>query len=55
MKDPVDVFVPAHALAGAEGLGNPWNGSQRAESQFEGPWQICRALFICQRESLLFG
>ena len=54
VKDAVHVLIPTHAGAGAEGFGDPWNRRQRAQSQFECSRQICRAVFRCQSERLLF-
>ena len=49
MKHSFIVLVPAHACAGAEGLGNPGNGRQRTESQLEGPGKIGRTVFVGQQ------
>jgi hypothetical protein len=47
--------VPAHAGAGAEGLGDPWHGPQRSERQHESAGGVEGAVRVGQGESLLLG
>ncbi len=49
------MLVPAHASAGAEGFGDPRFGPQRAQGQHEGARCVNAAVWVGQRERLLFG
>ena len=49
------MLVPAHACAGAKGLGNPRNSGKRAESQLEGPGNVGGTIYVRQHKSLLFA
>lgn len=46
------MFMPTHAGAGAEGVGDARNRRERAQGKLERPGQISRAVFIGQREGL---
>ena len=51
----VVVLVPAHPGTGAEGLGDPRLGAQRAEGEHEGARQVERARRVGEGERLLGG
>ena len=52
MENAVHMLVPTHSGAGAEGFRNPRNRRERTQSQFKCSGQICRTVFVRQRESL---
>jgi len=54
MKDAVNMFMPAHASAGAEGFRDARDRRKRTQSQFEGSGQISGTVFVCQGEGLFF-
>src|SRR5256884_9508962 len=49
------MFMPTHAGAGAEGLGDAGNRGERAQGQLECPGQISRAVFIGRGEGLFLA
>src|SRR5579862_7786874 len=55
MEDAVNMFMPTHAGAIAEGFYDPWNCGKRAQSHFKRSWHIGGTVFCCQRKGLFFA
>src|SRR5579872_2016616 len=55
MKHIFIVFIPTHARAGSERLGNPGNCGQRPKGQLEGAGKISGTVLVRQCECLLFA
>src|SRR5260370_34724247 len=55
MKHIFIMFIPTHACARSERLGNPGNCGQRAKGQLEGAGKISGTVFVRQCKCLLFA